>query len=152
AGAIVAVKGIGGFHLACDAGSQATVAELRRRKGRDDKPFAPMVASEAEAERLCHVSPPERELLTSPSRPIVLLRRRAGAPVCDAVAGRSPHLGLMLPYTPLHHLLLAETGRPLVMTSGNRSDEPIAFDDASARARLAGIADLFLTHDRAIVL
>jgi hydrogenase maturation protein HypF len=151
AGRIGALKGLGGYHLACDARSEAVVAELRRRKHRDEKPFAVMAADEAAVKALCEVRPAERELLLSPRRPIVLLRKRPGAGVAEEVAPRNPLLGVMLPYTPLHHLLLrAAQGVPLVMTSGNRSDEPIAYEDPDAVQRLAGIADLFLTHDRPI--
>ncbi|WP_024876792.1 carbamoyltransferase HypF [Saccharomonospora piscinae] len=149
AGAVVAVKGLGGYHLAVDATSAPATARLRARKHREDKPFAVMVASLADARRLCAVDDPAERLLTSRRRPIVLLdRRRAG--VADAVAPGNRELGLMLPYTPLHHLLLADTGLPLVLTSGNVSDEPIAFTDGDARGRLAGIADAFLLHDRPI--
>jgi hydrogenase maturation protein HypF len=151
AGQIGALKGLGGYHLVCDATAGAAVAELRRRKHRDEKPFAVMVADAGAADALCTVSPQERGLLCSTRRPIVLLRKRPTAAVADAVAPGSPHLGLMLPYTPLHHLLMREVGgTPLVMTSGNRSDEPIAYQDDDAFARLAGIADLFLAHDRPI--
>jgi hydrogenase maturation protein HypF len=151
AGQIGALKGLGGYHLACNARSGAAVAELRRRKHRDEKPFALMVADAAAAEALCEVKPAERELLQSVRRPIVLLRKRDNAVVAEEVAPRNPYLGVMLPYTPLHHLLLrAVEGTPLVMTSGNRSDEPIAYEDADALRRLADIADLFLLHDRPI--
>jgi hydrogenase maturation protein HypF len=150
AGQVVAVKGLGGYHLAVDAGSQAAAAALRARKHREDKPFALMVADVAAARELCEVDETGQFLLASPRRPVVLLARRAGAPVADAVAPGNRQLGIMLPYTPLHHLLLAEVGRPIVLTSGNVSDEPIAYADADAQARLAGIADGFLTHDRAI--
>jgi hydrogenase maturation protein HypF len=151
AGRIGALKGLGGYHLACDARSAAVVSELRRRKHRDEKPFAVMVADAAGAEALCEVQPAERELLESVRRPIVLLRKRAGAAVAEEVAPRNPYLGVLLPYTPLHHLLLrAVEGAPLVMTSGNRSDEPIAYEDSDALRRLADIADLFLLHDRPI--
>ena len=146
-GAVLAVKGIGGFHLACDAGDDDAVERLRRRKRREEKPLALMSTAPDE---LCEIDDCEWELLRSAARPIVLLRRRAGAPVATAVAPRSPWLGVMLPYSPLHHLLAAETGRPLVMTSGNLSDEPIAFTDEDARSRLAEVADAFLTHDRPI--
>ena len=150
-GAIAAIKGLGGYHLACAAGDGRVVAELRRRKHRDEKPFAIMVPDLSSAERLCVVSDAERELLCSQRAPIVLLRRRPGAPVAEAVAPGNPFLGVMLPYTPLHHLLLRDLdGLPLVMTSGNRSDEPIAYEDGDALERLAGIADFFLIHDRPI--
>ncbi|HXG12859.1 MAG TPA: carbamoyltransferase HypF [Gemmataceae bacterium] len=152
-GQIVAVKGLGGYHLACDARREAAVRELRRRKHRDEKPFAVMVADLAAARQWCDISPPEEDLLLSPRRPIVLLRRRPGTDLAESVAPGNPYLGIMLPYTPLHHLLLHDLGGvPLVMTSGNRSDEPIAYEDADALDRLAGIADLFLTHDRPIHL
>jgi hydrogenase maturation protein HypF len=151
AGGIGALKGLGGYHLACDARRDDVVAELRRRKHRDEKPFAVMVADVISAESLCHIDERERRLLNSPRRPIVLLRKRAGATIANAVAPGNPYLGVMLPYTPLHHLLLRKMGDiPLVMTSGNRSDEPIAYEDDDARRRLAGIADVFLTHDRPI--
>jgi hydrogenase maturation protein HypF len=153
AGQIGALKGLGGYHLACNARLASAVSELRRRKHRDEKPFAVMVADIAAVESLCEVSPAERELLLSVRRPIVLLRKRTDADVAiaDEVAPRNPYLGMMLPYTPLHHLLLwAVDGLPLVMTSGNRSDEPIAYEDDDAIERLAAIADLFLTHDRPI--
>jgi hydrogenase maturation protein HypF len=146
-GSIVAVKGLGGYHLACDATDEAAVARLRSRKLREDKPFAVMTD---EPGSLALLEPKESELLTSPERPVVLVRRREDAPLAASVAPGSPWLGLMLPYTPLHHLLTADTSRPLVLTSGNRSDEPIATDDAEARERLDGIADAFLSHDRAI--
>jgi hydrogenase maturation protein HypF len=148
-GRILAVKGLGGYHLACDAGDQAAVAELRRRKARDDKPFALMVDGLAGARRLCHLTPEAEEALASPRRPIVLAPRR-GAGVAPGVAPGLPELGLMLPYTPLHHLLLAGLRRPLVLTSGNLSDEPIAHDDTDALARLGPLVDAVLTFDRAI--
>ena len=146
-GGIVAVKGLGGYHLACDATSEEAVARLRARKGREEKPLAVMTP---EPELLATPTPAEDELLRSPARPIVLVRRRPEAKVADGVAPGSPWLGLMLPYTPLHHLLCADVRRPLVMTSGNLTDEPIAIDDADAQRRLDGIADLFLAHDRPI--
>jgi hydrogenase maturation protein HypF len=146
-GAILAVKGLGGWHLACDAADERAVATLRARKHREDKPFALMTAR---PELLAHVPAEDAELLASRRRPIVLLRRSDDAPVAASVAPGSPWLGVMLPYTPLHHLLLSDFGSPLVMTSGNRSDEPIAHDDDEARERLAEIADAFLGHDRPI--
>jgi hydrogenase maturation protein HypF len=146
-GAVVGVKGLGGYHLACDAGNEEAVARLRARKQREDKPFAVLTAA---PDLLAHVSADELELLRSPARPIVLVRRLAHAPVAPSVAPGSPWLGLLLPYTPLHHLLAADFGAPLVLTSGNRSDEPIAIDDEEARSRLGDIADAFLAHDRAI--
>ncbi|MBX6311318.1 MAG: carbamoyltransferase HypF [Isosphaeraceae bacterium] len=152
-GKIVALKGLGGYHLACLASDDRAVAELRRRKHRDEKPLALMVRDLPGAQALCEISAAEQALLTSPRRPIVLLRRRPEAPVAEGVAPRNPYLGVLLPYTPLHHLLLHDLdGAPLVMTSGNRSDEPIAYDDLDARERLAGIADRFLTNDRPIHL
>jgi hydrogenase maturation protein HypF len=150
-GEIVAVKGLGGYHLVCDAASEDAVAALRARKHREDKPFAVMVAGTDDAATLIELSAATRALLEQAARPIVLAARNPLAPVAPAVAPGAPELGVMLPYTPLHHLLLADAGgRPLVMTSGNVSDEPIAYRDDDARARLAGIADLFLVHDRPI--
>jgi hydrogenase maturation protein HypF len=149
-GQVLAVKGLGGYHLAVDAGSQDAVAALRARKHREDKPFALMAADVAAARELCEVNETGQSLLASARRPVVLLPRRAGAPVAAAVAPGNRQLGIMLPYTPLHHLLLARLGRPIVLTSGNVSDEPIAYTDDDALARLGGIADAFLTHDRAI--
>jgi hydrogenase maturation protein HypF len=148
---IAAVKGLGGYHLACDARSETTVAELRRRKHRDEKPFAVMVPDLVTAQKVCEVSPAEEVLLHSARRPIVLLRKRPGAAIAAGVAPANPFLGVMLPYTPVHHLLFQDLGRvPLVMTSGNRSDEPIAYEDEDAVRRLVGIADIFLVHDRLI--
>ena len=149
-GAIVAVKGIGGFHLACLASDEAAVAELRARKHREDRPFALMVPHVQAARELVLLGSAERELLTSRVRPIVLAERRPGTPVAPSVAPGAPELGVMLPYSPLHHLLLADVRAPLVLTSGNVSDEPIAFEDDDACRRLAQIADLFLLHDRPI--
>jgi hydrogenase maturation protein HypF len=149
-GKIVAVKGIGGFHLACDATSAAAVRRLRDRKRREAKPLAVMVPDLATAERLAELSAEEAALLASPERPIVLARRHAESPIAAEVAPDTDLLGLLLPYSPLHHLLLAEAGYPLVMTSGNLSEEPIAFRNAEALLRLGEIADLFLLHDREI--
>ncbi len=149
-GGIVAVKGIGGFHLACVASDEHAVATLRARKHREEKPFALMAPDLDAAGRLVALGPVESALLRGRDRPIVLARRLRDAPVAAAVAPRSAELGVMLPYSPLHHLLLADVGEPLVMTSGNLSDEPIAYRDDDARERLAGIADLVLGHDRPI--
>lgn len=148
-GQIVAVKGLGGYHLACRADDEGAVAALRSRKHREEKPFAVMVGGVAQARALAEIGA-EEELLVSRERPIVLCPSRPDADLAAAVAPRSRELGLMLPYTPLHHILLADCGVPLVMTSGNVSDEPIAFRDEEAMASLASIADLFLVHDRPI--
>ena len=149
-GRVLALKGLGGYHLAVDAAAGQAAAALRGRKHREDKPFAIMVADLAAARRLCEVDEASAALLTSPRRPIVLMTRRPGASVAASVAPGSRQLGIMLPYTPLHHLLLAAVGRPIVLTSGNVSDEPIAYRDEDALARLGAIADAFLGHDRAI--
>jgi hydrogenase maturation protein HypF len=149
-GAIVAIKGVGGYHLACLAGDERAVAALRARKHREDKPFALMTPSVAVAQTLVSLDDAARELLTSPARPIVLVPRRPEAPVAAAVAPGAPELGVMLPYSPLHHLLLNDVGETLVMTSANVSDEPIAYRDEDALGRLKDIADLFLVHDRPI--
>ncbi len=150
AGAVVAVKGLGGYHLACRCDDEDAVAALRRRKHREDKPFALMAPNLEAARALVELTPVEEELLVGRVRPIVIARRRPDADVAPPVAPGSPDLGVMLPYTPLHHLLLHDVGRPLVMTSGNVSDEPIAYEDGEAVERLSGIADLFLAHDRPI--
>jgi hydrogenase maturation protein HypF len=149
-GRIIAVKGIGGFHLACRGDHDAAVSALRARKGRGDKPFAVMVPSLEAVRALCDVDPEEAAQLQHRARPIVLLRRRpdSTAPMSRHVAPGQDHLGVMLPYSPLHHLLVVE--RPLVMTSGNRADEPIAHGNDEACQRLAGLADGFLFHDREI--
>ena len=148
--AIVAVKGLGGYHLACDPFDGRAVRTLRGRKVRQDKPFALMARDLEQVRELCLVGPEEEVLLTSPARPIVLLRRREDAGVADEVAPRQSTLGVMLAYTPLHHLLLRDAGIPLVMTSGNNSDEPIAYRDEEAFEQLGDIADFFLIHDRPI--
>jgi hydrogenase maturation protein HypF len=149
-GQIVAVKGIGGFHLACRADDASVVARLRERKHREDRPFALMCASLADARALVRLGDAEAALLSGPERPIVLAPRRPGAEVAPSVAPRASELGVMLPYSPLHHLLLADSGCTLVMTSGNVSDEPIAFEDDEAQDRLRDIADLLLGHNRPI--
>jgi hydrogenase maturation protein HypF len=152
-GRVLAVKGLGGFHLMVDARSDDAVGELRGRKRREAKPLAVMVPSLASARALAALVPEEEALLLAPEAPIVLARRRAGpgaSSVSAAVAPDAPGLGLLLPYTPLHHLLLAELGFPVVATSGNRSDEPICTDERDAVTRLRGIADRFLVHDRPI--
>lgn len=149
-GGIALVQGLGGFHLACDAYDDSVVRELRRRKRRDERPFALMFPSEAALRESCDVSAEEWEALASPRAPIVLLRRRASSTIAASVAPGNPLLGAMLPYTPLHVLLLDRCGRALVMTSANLSDEPICYEVEDALARMAGIADVALVHDRAI--
>ncbi len=153
-GAVVAIKGLGGYHLACDPFNADAVEALRARKARQDKSFALMARDLAQARELCHVGPEEEALLMAPARPIVLLARHEhGASATSIAAGVAPRqvtLGVMLAYTPLHHLLLGDAGAPLVMTSGNRSDEPIAYRDEDAFDQLGAIADYFLTHDRPI--
>jgi len=148
--AVVAVKGLGGYHLACDPFDERAVRTLRGRKVRQDKPFALMARDLEQARELCRVGPEEEVLLASPARPIVLLERREDDGVADGVAPRQKTLGVMLAYTPLHHLLLADAGIPLVMTSGNNSDEPIAYRDEEALEQIGDIADFFLVHDRPI--
>jgi hydrogenase maturation protein HypF len=154
-GKIVAIRGLGGFHLAVDATNETAVQRLRARKHREAKPFAVMVRTLVEARYLAQVSPAEARLLTSPERPIVLLKRLTDPErqpgVAPSLAPGLDTLGVMLAYTPLHHLLLDRVKRPLVMTSGNASEEPIAIGNADARRRLACIADAFLLHDREIV-
>lgn len=154
-GAIVAIKGLGGYHLSCTASHRQAVDRLRSRKAREAKPFAVMARDPETARAWCIVTEQEEALLLSRQRPIVLLEKRRDIDdetrsVLNAVAPGNPCLGMMLPYTPLHHLLLAECDGSLVMTSGNISDEPIAFEDDDAVDRLGGIADLFLAHDRPI--
>jgi hydrogenase maturation protein HypF len=150
AGRVVAVKGLGGYHLACRADDPDAVAALRQRKHREEKPFALMCPDLRSARRLVELGPLDEALLAGRRRPIVIAPRRVTAAVAEAVAPGSPELGVMLPYSPVHHLLLAEGETPLVMTSGNLSDEPIAHRDEDALRRLAPIADLLLVHDRPI--
>jgi hydrogenase maturation protein HypF len=155
---IVAIKGIGGYHLACNAQSDTAVTRLRERKDRDEKPFAIMVGDIEIAKSICEISPDEQKLLASPQRPIVLLRKKTGAAISKFVAPKNKNLGVMLPSTPLHHLLFKDAPATssscrltmLVMTSGNLSDEPIAFTDDEALHKLSNIADCFLTHNRTI--
>ncbi len=149
-GKILAVKGLGGFQLACDATSEMAVDTLRARKKRRSKPLAVMLATIEEIEKLCLLSSEEKKLLESPQCPIVLLRWKQSSKISSAVAPNLKYLGVMLPYTPLHHLLMKEAGLPLVMTSGNLSEEPIAKDNDEALRRLQGIADYFLLHNRGI--
>ncbi|MBL9209154.1 MAG: carbamoyltransferase HypF [Opitutaceae bacterium] len=150
AGRIVAVKGVGGYHLLVDATSEAAVATLRERKHREEKPLAVMFADLAAVAAVAEVSPEAGQRLTSAAAPIVLLPRRAGTALAAGVAPGNPWIGALLAYTPLHVLLLEAVGRPLVATSANLSDEPLCTDNAEAHRRLAGIADAFLDHDRPI--
>ena len=151
-GRILAIKGIGGFHLACDAGDAEAVARLRARKGRDHKPFALMARDPEVIRRYCSLSPREETLLRESAAPILLLPRLpGGASLPEEVAPRRSSLGFMLPYTPLHHLLLQDWERPLVMTSGNRVEEPQCIDNREASDRLRPLADAFLLHDREIL-
>ena len=152
AGRIVAVKGLGGFHLACDATNEHAVQRLRDRKRRDEKPFAVMFRNLAEARESAELSAEDVALLEGQARPIVLTSRKPGSRVAANISLDTPLLGLFLPYTPLHHLLLEACGRPLVMTSANVSEEPICKDEEEARRRLDGIADALLFHDRAIAM
>ncbi len=147
---IVAVKGLGGYHLAALARSDEAVARLRSRKLREEKPFAVMVDGLDGARDLCEVGEVDKEMLLDIARPIVVMPRRIDSGIAAAVAPNTSDLGVMLPYTPLHTLMLEASGGPIVLTSGNVSDEPIAYRDEDARERLADIADAFLTHDRPI--
>jgi hydrogenase maturation protein HypF len=150
-GEIVAVKGIGGYHLACLGADEEAVRRLREGKRREERPFALMVAGVQDAAELVELREPERRLIAGAERPIVIAPRRDGeGAVADGVAPRCPELGVMLAYSPLHHLLLADVGAPLVMTSANVADEPIAYRDEDALRRLGGIADAYLVHDRPI--
>ncbi|MHB8382537.1 MAG: carbamoyltransferase HypF [Candidatus Binataceae bacterium] len=151
-GQILAVKGLGGFHLAADATNETAVVRLRARKYRESKPFAVMVPDIFAARELAEIDQAEAQTISSSRRPIVLLRRLAEAKLASAVAPGNRNIGLMLPYTPVHHLLCGELARPFVLTSGNVSDEPIAYLDSDAAERLNAIADCFLIHDRAIHL
>jgi hydrogenase maturation protein HypF len=148
---VVALKGLGGYQLMVDATSDEAVRCLRDRKQREEKPFAVMFPDMASLEAACEVSEAERALLASPEAPILLLRRKPGTQVNEGIAPGNPRLGAFLPYTPLHRLLLAVVDRPLVCTSGNLSDEPMAFEDAEALDRLGTLADVFLAHDRPIL-
>jgi hydrogenase maturation protein HypF len=149
-GVVLAVKGLGGYHLACNAFDHDAVRRLRARKCREDKPFAVMAPDLRAVRQLCFVAEEDETLLRSRARPIVLLRKRENIQIAEAVAPAHRHLGLMLPYTPLHHLLLLDADVPLVMTSGNLSEEPIAYEDDDALRRLGKVAEYFLVHDRDI--
>ena len=150
-GAVIAVKGLGGFHFMVDGRSEEGVLRLRRLKGREEKPLALMYPSLESLHEHCEISALEERLLSSPESPIVLLRKDTGSKkLSPSVAPDNPYIGVMIPYTPLHHLLISELGFPVVATSGNLSDEPICTDEVEALVRLKGIADLFLVHDRPI--
>src|SRR5262249_37528133 len=149
-GMIVAVKGLGGFHLMVDAANDDAVTRLRRLKHREEKPFAMMAPSLEAVREICRLSALEERTLIAPESPIVLLSRKVEAGIARSVAPNNPYLGIMLPYTPLHHILMQEMQRMVVATSGNRADEPIAIDEHDALRRLSGIADLFLVNNRPI--
>src|SRR5579883_2862187 len=152
-GEILAIKGLGGFHLACDARNREAIERLRGRKRRSEKPFALMCRDAEAAARLCAMSAAERRTLESPERPILILRRRPECQIPGEVAPGNRTLGIMLPCTPLHHLLFQDAPfDTLVMTSGNRSEEPIVTRNEEARERLSGVAGWFLTHDRDIFM
>jgi hydrogenase maturation protein HypF len=150
-GLVLALRGLGGFQLACDATNETAVGELRLRKRRGEKPFAVMVRDLGEAGRLARVSTAEAAILASPQAPVVLCEPVKPAPLAPSVAPGIGRIGLFLPYTPLHRMLILAAGRPLVMTSGNRSEEPIAIANDEAISRLSGIADRFLLHDREVL-
>jgi hydrogenase maturation protein HypF len=153
AGSIVAIKGLGGFHLVVDAANEDAIKRLRRHKHREEKPLALMYRSWEKAAKDCELFSGEKRLLMSPESPIVLLKKQRaliGNPAFEAVAPNNPYLGIMLPYTPIHHLLMQELDGPIVASSGNISDEPICIDENEAIARLKGIAELFLVHNRPI--
>lgn len=152
AGKIIAVKGLGGYHLACDATNSNAVSMLRERKKRDKKPFAVMIKDIETVKKYCYVNEKEEKLLLSTQKPIVLLKKKGSNTLSTLVAPENKYLGVMLPYTPLHDLLINDAGFPLVMTSGNISDEPIVHSDTEAFARLKGIADNFIAHDREIIM
>jgi len=151
-GKIVAVKGLGGYHIACDAMNGKSVFLLRKRKYREDKPFAVMMENIETINKFCFVNTKEETLLLSTQRPIVLLKKKSDCTIPHYIAPDNLYLGVMLPYTPLHHLIIKESRLPLVMTSGNVSDEPIAYKDNEALEKLEGIADYFLVHDRDIFM
>lgn len=151
-GKIVGIKGLGGYHLACDAMNNTTVSLLRKRKYREDKPFAVMMENIETVKQSCHINDKDETLLLSIQRPIVLLGKKSDCTIPHDIAPDNLYLGVMLPYTPLHHLIIKESGLSLVMTSGNLSDEPIAYKDNEAFARLKGIADYFLVHNREIFM
>lgn len=151
-GKIVAIKGLGGYHLACDAMNNMTVSLTRKRKNRYEKPFAVMMENIETIKRFCHVNPKEETMLLSAQKPIVLLRKKSNFTFSPEVAPEHKYLGVMLPYSPLHYLILKESGLSLVMTSGNMSDEPIVYNDREAFSRLKGITDYFLAHNREIFM